>query len=395
MKKAMKLGLVSGGIVLVGAMVLLLCLAFRPHLENLSINNTSHSAELTPEPIAARTKLLFAGTTFWGRRTNKKARASELGVKYPFSNLDSLHREDYDAWIGGLECPVTDNGHDDYAEESLFEFNCDPDYLPEAQKYFTAFLLGNNHTDNQGPEGFTKTKEYLDQYGIQYFGSYEYSDGENNCGIVVLPINVELENNEVEEHRMPFGFCSAHGVFGIPVEAARVNMEKYAQVVPTFAMPHMGAEYKASADTLRSNLYHEMINRGVEAVIADHPHWIQNAEAYNGRLIVYSMGNFMFDQSDNETARSAAIEADMTIDVKDVDFEAWDKLAGRCLELKGDCYDEIAAAGLAKIKLGLKFDYHGTTTDRQTLIPRAANESENASIGQRLNWAALPAELKK
>jgi poly-gamma-glutamate synthesis protein (capsule biosynthesis protein) len=359
------------------------------------VGDGSRTAEPTPEIVSANTKILFTGTTFWGRRTNKKARASELGVKYPFSNLDSLNRDDYDAWIGGLECPVTDNGHDDYAEEKLFEFNCAPDYLPEASKYFTAFLLGNNHTDNQGPEGFAKTREYLQANNIQYFGSYDYADGENNCGIVVLPINAILENGETESHQMPFGFCSAHGVFGIPVEAARANMEKYAGVVPTFAMPHMGAEYKASADTLRTNLYHEMIDRGVEAVIADHPHWTQNAESYKGRLIVYSMGNFMFDQSELETARSAAIEADITIDGKGVDFEAWDKLAEQCLVLNGDCYDEIAASGLSKLSIGLKYDYHGTTTDRQTLIPRAANEAENTAIGQRLNWAALPAELKK
>ena len=371
------------------------CLVLRPHLENRIADSKAHVAEPTPEIVSANTKVMFAGTTFWGRRTNKKARASELGVQYPFSNLDSMHREDYDAWIGGLECPVTDNGHDDYAEENLFEFNCDPDYLPEASKYFTAFLLGNNHTDNQGPEGFAKTKEYLKEYGIQYFGSYEYTDGENNCGIVVLPINAVLENGETEPHQMPFSFCSAHGVFGIPVQAARENMGKYAQVVPTFAMPHMGAEYKSSADTLRTNLYREMIDRGVEAVIADHPHWTQNAEAYNGHLIVYSMGNFMFDQSDLETARSAAIEANISIDGKDVDFEAWDKLSELCLAQNGACYDDIVAAGLNKVNISLKFDYHGTTTDRQTLIPRAANEAENAAIGQRLNWAALPAELKK
>lgn len=351
--------------------------------------------EPDPVPVSAEMKVLFEGTTFWGRRTNTKARASELGVAYPFSQLDTLNREDYDAWIAGLECPVTDNGHDDYAEENLFEFNCDPDYLEEASKYFTAFLLGNNHTDNQGAEGFAKTHEYLQEYGIQYFGSYDYSDGTNNCGIVSLPIRVSLDNGEVENHKIPMGFCSAHGVYGIPVEEARANMGRYAEIVPTVAMPHMGAEYQPSADTLRQNLYHDMIDRGVEAVIADHPHWVQNAEAYDGKLIVYSMGNFMFDQNGTETARSAAIEADISINIKDVDFEVWDKLAKICEEANGDCYDDIAAAKQPKLSLTWKYDYHGTTTDPNTLIPRAATEAEALSIGERLNWGAIPAELKK
>jgi signal peptide peptidase SppA len=240
-----------------------------------------------------------------------------------------------------------------------------------------------------------KTKEYLKEYGIQYFGSYEYTDGENNCGIVVLPINAVLENGETEQHQMPFGFCSAHGVFGIPTEANRANVEKHAQVLPTVVMPHMGAEYQTSADQLRQNLYREYINRGADAVIGDHPHTIQNVEAYNGRLIVYSMGNFMFDQATMETARSAAIDAAVSVNIDGVDFEAWDKLAQQCEAANGMCYDLVAAAGLPKLQLTWKYDYRGTTTDYNTLIPHAANESESVSIGQRLNWAALPAELKQ
>ena len=43
--------------------------------------------ETPPDPKITQfdAKYLFVGTTFWGRNTNKSARASELGVKYPFS----------------------------------------------------------------------------------------------------------------------------------------------------------------------------------------------------------------------------------------------------------------------------------------------------------------------
>ena len=39
--------------------------------------------EPEPDPIAtaANMRILYAGTTFWGRNTNVAARASELGVK--------------------------------------------------------------------------------------------------------------------------------------------------------------------------------------------------------------------------------------------------------------------------------------------------------------------------
>ena len=255
--------------------------------------------ETPPDPKITQfdAKYLFVGTTFWGRNTNKSARASELGVKYPFSQLNTLGRENYQAWIGGLECPVTDAGHNYNEEDKIFKFNCDPDYLPEAAKYFTAFLLGNNHAGNQGLEGMRTTRKYLDQNGIQYFGTpkrtaadtrdTEYRNDEadiSNCAIVVLPVKATYDNKEVKDLSFPFGFCSAHGVYGVPGEDFQQNIKNYAAVVPTIAMPHMGVEYQKSHDQLRQNLYRKLIDYGAESVIADHPHTVQDSEAYKGKL---------------------------------------------------------------------------------------------------------------
>ncbi len=346
------------------------------------------------EITSAKAKLLFAGTTFWGRRTNQNARASELGVKYPFSQLSTLEPEKYDAWIGGLECPVTNNGHNDQEENTIFKFNCDPDYLPEAKKYFKAFLLGNNHTDNQGVAGFAETKKHLDENGIQYFGSYDYKDGEGNCGVIVLPVRVAYNDKTTKTFQLPFGFCSAHGVYGVPTEDVLLNMKKYAEILPTIAMPHMGAEYKATSDEIRQNLYHKMIDYGVEAVIGDHPHWIQNTEAYENRLIVYSMGNFMFDQTFNkDVSRSAAIEANIDINVNKVNLKKWDELGRNCLKNKDLCMSSIKEAGLPKLQLSWSYDYHGTTS-ADNRITRLANEQEQVEIGQRLDWQRTMQTLK-
>lgn len=365
--------------------------------------------EPEPDPIvtAAKIKIMYAGTTFWGRNTNVAARASELGVKYPFSKLNTLHRENYDAWIGGLECPVTDNGHNMTEELKIFKFNCDPDYLPEAAKYFTAFGLGNNHSDNQGGgTGLTTTRNYLDKNKIQYFGTPKYSGNvqselardtaeATNCDVVVLPINVTYDNGETKKIQMPFGFCSAHGVFGVPAEDYLQNMKKYSALMPTIVMPHMGAEYKSVHDTLRQNLYRKMIDYGVDAVIADHPHWTQDAEAYKGKLIVYSMGNFMFDQIFNkEVSRSAAIEAHAVVNgVSDVDFDKWNELGEGCLEDKKTCFANIQEAAQPRLRVTWTYAYHATTSagDR---IPRLGSDAEQAEIGARLKWDAIPAEMK-
>jgi len=379
--------------------------------EDNNVAKVEPESEPVPDPVAtnAKMKIMLAGTTFWGRRTNQLARASDLGVKYPFSKLSTLNRDSYDAWIGGLECPLVQkegNAHNYAEENSIFKFNCDPDYLTEAKKYFTAFMLGNNHTDNQGGgEGLTETRKHLDEAGIQYFGTPKYTGTAEselardtkeatNCGIVVLPINVTYDNGKTNKIQMPFGFCSAHGVFGIPGQDYIDNMKTYATYVPTIAMPHMGAEYQPSHDQLRQNLYRQMIDSNVEAVIADHPHWVQDAEAYKNKLIVYSMGNFMFDQYDGmEYSRSAAIEANAEVAVKDVDFDKWDKLGKDCLKDKKTCFEKIQNAKLPKLSITWKYDFHATTSANDC-ITRLSSQGEQKSVAQRLHWSAIPASMK-
>ena len=372
--------------------------------------------EPEPEPVAvsAKARYMYAGTTFWGRRIYQFARKSDLGVKYPFSQLSTLKPDRYDAWIAGLECPITqkENNYHNYDREyGIYEFNCDPDYLTEAAKYFDVFGLGNNHSDNQGgATGLKETRKHLDDAGIQYFGTPRFTNDSSNryyaqekwrdevdakaCAIVVLPMNVTYDNDETVEINMPFGFCSAHGMYGVPQDDIFDEMKTYAAVVPTIAMPHMGVEYQNVNDQLRKNLYHRMIDLGVEAVIADHPHHVQNAEAYKKKLIVYSMGNFMFDQLvAPERVRSAAIEANAEVEVKDVDFEAWNALGEICLEDKTTCFEKIKEANLPKISITWKYDYHATTS-ATSCITRLADTSYQTAVGQRLKWSSIPASMK-
>ena len=346
-----------------------------------------------PVPTEGNMRLLFAGTTFWGRNTNKMARASDLGVKYPFSELDTLNRSDYDAWIAGLECPITDKGHTDYNENTLLLFNCDPDYLPEASKWFTAFSLGNNHTDNMGTDGFVTTKTYLDKAGIQYFGHYDYRNTNQICQPIVLPMRLAYSDGSEKDYKIPIGLCGIHGVFGVPTEASLQVVKEYSRLMPTIVMPHMGAEYKAESDTLRQNIYRKLIDYGADMVIGDHPHWIQNTEAYKGKLIVYSMGNFMFDQLwSAETSRSATIEAQATFE-KEQNFEGWAELGEACIDDRDTCLATIKSANLSRLNPSWNFDYHGTISTT-TRIPRLAGPAEQTAIGTRLDWANTIKNLK-
>lgn len=348
-----------------------------------------------PTPVSAKANTLFFGNMYWGRYMNDWAMASPLKTAYPFSRLNEFQRTKYDAWITGLECPTVAGFTQTSAEEdATLSFNCSPDYLPEAAKWFTAVTLANNHTDNRGPGGFAETKQHLDENGIQYFGHYDPYVIDDACEVVALPFSVTYSDKTTKEQPLPVAFCGYHGVFKIPPQAAIDQIAKYAKYMPVIAMPHMGVEYTATPDQLKTATYRAMIDAGADMVIGDHPHWVQTTEAYKGKLIVYSMGNFMFDQQDTvEVTRSAAINVvfDTTNAPRD-DLAKMLSIGSTCKTFKDTCLATITNEALTKLPMTYSFGVVGTND--QNKITKPATEAQQAAILQRLNWNTTMSQLQ-
>lgn len=354
------------------------------------VNNSASIVAATPVQITS--DILFLGNTFWGRYTGEYAAKSELGNAYPFSKLSELDRDKYDAWISGLECPLKASVHMTAAQqEENLQFNCSPDFVPEAKKWFTAFTLANNHTDNQGADGFAETQEHLEAAGIQYFGHYDPDVIDDICEVIALPVTVRYSDDSTKKQALPVAICAYHGVFKIPSQAAVDEIARYSKVMSVFAMPHMGAEYKPVPDQIKTDFYHRLIDAGADVVIGDHPHWIQSTEAYKGKLIVYSMGNFMFDQNWNpELMRSAAIHTQMTI--KDGALQDWLSLGESCRTYKDNCLDTAEQKGLARLQPSYGFEAFGTQTDKRALTGLADDATERLML-DRLRWDTTMSEL--
>ena len=347
-----------------------------------------------PQPTNITSNLLFTGNIFWGRYINDWSMASPLNFAYPFSKLSEFHREQYNAWIAGLECPIKPGVNMTSAEmEAALQFNCSPDYLPQAAKWFTAVSLANNHTDNQGVDGFNDTKAQLDKNKIQYFGHYDPRVIDDVCEVISTPVTVTNNDGSKTGGKLPIAMCGYHGVFRIPSPESVAAMAKYSQYMPVIAMPHMGAEYKPAADQLKTDFYRSLIDGGADVVLGDHPHWIQNTESYKGHLIVYSMGNFMFDQQDTaEVIRSAAIQVVVTTNGDSSQMiNKWLALGEKCATFHDTCLDEAKTQGLTKLKLGFKFGVVGTNDTNK--ITKPATPAQMTGILQRLQWRSTMSRL--
>lgn len=348
-----------------------------------------------PYPVGVSSNVLVLGNTFWGRYINDWSMASPLQQAYPFSRLSEFDRESYNAWISGLECPAVPGVTMTSAEmDSTLTFNCDPSYLTEASKWFTAFTLANNHTDNQGAEGFLTTQQALDENGIQYFGHYDPRALDDICEVLSLPVTVRMSNDVSVDGALPVAMCGYHGVFRIPTEAAVAKIAEYAAYMPVFAFPHMGAEYKPEPDMIKTTFYRSLVDAGADVVLGDHPHWIQTTESYKGHLIVYSMGNFMFDQQDTaEVVRSAAIR--MALDVAPQEMQqlqSWLQVGKACTVYHDDCLEQIQKQQLKKLTISYRFGVVGTNNSGK--IAKPATPEQQASIMQRLRWEETVHQLQ-
>lgn len=338
-------------------------------------------------PKSATMNQLYTGNVYWGRYINDWSMASDLKYAYPFSRLSEFNRASYTDWISGLECPlVAGVSMNSATEDATLQFNCNPDYLTEARKWFSVFTLANNHTDNQGAEGFAETKTHLEENDIQYFGNYDPTVNEDICEIVSMNANVVMDNGKTGKGSLPIALCAYHGVFQIPPVESLEVIKNYSDLMPVIAMPHMGAEYKPSADSIKTSFYHNLIDYGADVVLGDHPHWIQNSESYNGHLIVYSMGNFLFDQQDTkEVIRSAAINVKINVSSTDKNMlKKWLTLGAECKKFKDDCLEKIKAQKLTKLNYEFQFGVVASSNGNKILRP--ADETVTNEVLQRLDW---------
>lgn len=351
--------------------------------------------KVEPKLVSVTSNSLFTGNTFWGRNIHQWSMASDLKTAYPFSRLNEFHRDQYDAWVTGLECPTVAGFSQTVAqEEATLSFNCSPDYLPEAAKWFTAVSLANNHTDNRGVEGFTETKQQLDKNSIQYFGNYNPEVLEDVCDVMSYPVTVHYDDGSIKKQKLPVALCGYHGVFKIPSQQSLAQMEKYSKYMPVIAMPHSGTEYTATPDQIKMNSYRSMIDHGADMVLGDHPHWVQSSEAYKGKLIVYSMGNFIFDQQGNaEVTRSGTIRVLLSSTASSSDMLAkWLTIGDKCANYHDTCLQQAETEKLEKVPFNYSFGVVGTNSANK--ITKPASAAEQAAIEQRMEWSSTMSQLK-
>jgi hypothetical protein len=283
-----------------------------PEATHTSINA---SKEPSPSPIAEveqdpnLIQMAFVGDILLA--SGVETLMKQNGFDYPYKDVKDFLQQP-DITIGNLETPVTDRGE---IVKKQYNYRSPPLALPALKKAGIDLVnLANNHVLDYGTEGLLDTMAHLDKSGILRVGAGR------DAAEAFKPIIIEKNGMKIAflgfSHIVPDVSWKAGvkhpGVadtydYKAPVLAIE-KVRAQADIVVVIA--HWGEERIDTPVAYQTDLAHRYIDAGADLVIGGHPHVLQGIEAYKGKWIAYSLGNFIFTtNSVKETLETFVLNA--------------------------------------------------------------------------------------
>ena len=220
--------------------------------------------------------LIVTGDIIPGRSVNWKMTKLN-NFRYPFEKTVEILKSGDLVFINLeapliLNCPLTVEG---------MNFCGNPKFI-EGLKFASIDIvnIANNHFENYGVEGTESTINLLEKNNILVAG------------------NEKKAIKQIKNKK--FGFLGFNFISGGTIaqekEIRSSILDLKSKVDFLIVMYHWGEEYTYLPNESQKKLAYLTIDAGADIVVGNHPHWIGAMEIYNEKPIVYSHGNFIFDQ---------------------------------------------------------------------------------------------------
>ncbi len=170
-----------------------------------------------------------------------------------------------------------------------------------ARAGFGLLNLANNHTLDDGPEGLHSTLDVLHAQGLQTVGAGQDASSARQPlittihGVRIAWVSAVAASDPADESIEQEG--AGYGRARFAAQQLIESIHAARQLADTVIVQlHWGTEYATRPTVWQQQIARDAIDAGAALVVGHHPHVIQTVETYHDALIVYSLGNFLFDQ---------------------------------------------------------------------------------------------------
>ncbi|MFQ5473061.1 MAG: CapA family protein [Dehalococcoidia bacterium] len=254
----------------------------------------------TPTPEPATVTILGGGDVMLGRTLGEGIAAN--GPLWPFARITDVLASADIAFVN-LESPLTDGGE---PTDKDFVFRGPPEASEGiAGAGIDVVSLANNHALDYGLTGLRDTWAALNDASIVHVGSGERESTarasvilERNGLRIAFLAYVNTPNDSVSGFVVEDTKATADrpGVAWLTTDVVTADVAKLkAQVDLVVVSLHTGTEYTEAPTGLQTDTARAAIDAGASVVFGHHPHVLQGIETYNGGVIIYSLGNLVFD----------------------------------------------------------------------------------------------------
>lgn len=240
---------------------------------------------------------------------------------YVFDDI-KYYTEAADITIGSLETSFAgkERGYSNYPT-----FNS-PDELAYAVKDIGVDVLSTagNHCLDMGFSGLSRTIDVLDEAGISHLGTYKTQEDRDTIlfkdikGVKIAFINYTYGTNGIP---IPSGKPFSVNLIDKDLIKKDIESAKSQDADLIVACMHWGTEYRTTANPEQEELADFLFNNGVDIILGNHPHVLEQMEKRTITLedgstkegfVIYACGNFICDQNAENTRNSIILNLTIT-----------------------------------------------------------------------------------
>lgn len=188
-----------------------------------------------------------------------------------------------------------------------YTFRADPERVEVLQQLGVDVVgLANNHVYDYGSEALLDTFDTLESAEIAYFGAgrdldeameplYFEADGKTIAFVAASRAEKYQMTPQATENSPGILRCYDTELFDQAIAEARENADF------VIAFVHWGTEYSYELEQVQLDTGREYLDAGADIVIGAHSHCLQGMEYYDGKPIIYSLGNYWFNEKTLDT----------------------------------------------------------------------------------------------